>query len=94
MTTPDLVTLSTIRTQLNDLYRLLTEESIQVNAFFREDLTSTCVRRWRKVANGFTERAVLPIAPHSWSPLASFRSLISVVAGGAIINRLTRISLR
>jgi hypothetical protein len=34
------VTLSTIRTRLEDLYGLLSGDSVQVNAFFREHLTS------------------------------------------------------
>ena len=38
MRTPHPVTLSTIRTRLEDLYGLLSEDSVQVNAFFREHL--------------------------------------------------------
>ena len=40
VTTPQPVTLSTIRTRLEDLYGLLSGDSVQVNAFFREHLTS------------------------------------------------------
>jgi site-specific DNA recombinase len=38
--TPDPVTVSTIRTRLEDLYRLLSEDSVRVNAFFRAHLSS------------------------------------------------------
>lgn len=38
MRTPQPVTLSTIRTRLEDLYGLLGEDSVRVNAFFREHL--------------------------------------------------------
>ncbi len=37
---PQPVTLSTMRTRLEDLYGLLSGDSVQVNAFFREHLTS------------------------------------------------------
>ncbi len=40
VSTPHPVTLSTVRTRLEDLYGLLSGDSVQVNAFFREHLTS------------------------------------------------------
>jgi hypothetical protein len=64
-------------------------DSVRVNAFFRPICRPSPVRRRRKGANSFTERAVQLMAPHAWSRLGWIRSLISVVAGEGFERYLT-----